>query len=83
MDLRDVAKPDRRTVLLAELGYQVVCARSAPEAIQVLKSGKGFDLLFSDKNVRKGVGKTNARTRRGNAALSPSLTSPLNPRRSQ
>ncbi|WP_024520445.1 ATP-binding protein [Bradyrhizobium sp. Tv2a-2] len=43
------------SVMLAELGYQVVSARNGVDAIQLLKSGKEFDLLFSDVVMPQGI----------------------------
>jgi CheY-like chemotaxis protein len=34
--------------MLTEFGYQVVTARNGAEAIQILESGREFDLMFSD-----------------------------------
>ena len=41
--------------MLRDLGYQVICARNGREAIQLLKAGKRFDLLFSDVVMPKGI----------------------------
>jgi signal transduction histidine kinase/HAMP domain-containing protein len=43
------------SAMLTELGYQVLCARNGTDAIQMLKSGKGFDLLFSDVSMPQGM----------------------------
>jgi two-component system NtrC family sensor kinase len=39
---------DIATALLNELGYQVTRVASAPTALEVLRSGETFDLVFSD-----------------------------------
>jgi CheY-like chemotaxis protein len=36
------------SAMLTSFGYRVVCARNGTEAIQTLKGGQEFDLLFSD-----------------------------------
>jgi Histidine kinase-, DNA gyrase B-, and HSP90-like ATPase len=41
------------SAMLTELGYQVLGARSAAEAIQVLERGEVFDLLFSEVVSRR------------------------------
>jgi signal transduction histidine kinase len=41
--LRDVAQRN-----LSALGYKVVCAESGPAALELLRSGEKFDLLFTD-----------------------------------
>ena len=46
---------DVTSVMLRELGYHVVCARNGAEAIQLLTSGKQFDLLFSDVVMPRGM----------------------------
>jgi signal transduction histidine kinase len=43
------------SAMLRDLGYQVICARNGREAIQLLKAGKRFDLLFSDVVMPKGI----------------------------
>jgi signal transduction histidine kinase len=40
------------SAMLTELGHQVLCARNGTEAIQMLKSDKGVDLLFSDVGMQ-------------------------------
>lgn len=45
-DSRDVA--DVTSALLEQLGYRVVRAENATEALRHLQQGIGFDLLFSD-----------------------------------
>ena len=46
---------DVTSIMLQELGYHVVCARNSAEAIQILTSGKRFDLLFSDVVMPPGI----------------------------
>ena len=46
---------DVTSVMLQELGYHVVCARNGAEAIQLLTSGRQFDLLFSDVVMPPGI----------------------------
>jgi CheY-like chemotaxis protein len=46
---------DVTSIMLLELGYHVVCARNSAEAIQILTSGKRFDLLFSDVVMPPGI----------------------------
>jgi signal transduction histidine kinase len=46
---------DVTSVMLRELGYHVVCARNGAEAIQLLTSGRQFDLLFSDVVMPRGM----------------------------
>jgi CheY-like chemotaxis protein len=46
---------DLTSATLTELGYQVRCARNGTEAIQMLESDKGFDLLFSDVVMPQGM----------------------------
>ena len=43
------------SAMLTELGYQVVSARNGTDAIQMLKSDKAFDLLFSDVAMPQGM----------------------------
>jgi CheY-like chemotaxis protein len=43
------------STMLRDLGYQVLCARNGCEALQLLKSDKRFDLLFSDVVMPKGM----------------------------
>jgi signal transduction histidine kinase/HAMP domain-containing protein len=43
------------SAMLRDLGYQVICARNGREAMQLLKAGKRFDLLFSDVVMPKGI----------------------------
>src|SRR6185312_12918838 len=45
-DSREVAEVT--STLLEQLGYRVVRAENAAEALRHLKQGMGFDLLFSD-----------------------------------
>jgi PAS domain S-box-containing protein len=46
---------DVTSELLRQLGYQVQCARNGTEAIQMLKAGNRFDLLFSDVVMPRGI----------------------------
>ncbi len=46
---------DVTTTMLTELGYQVHCARNGIDAIQMLKSDKVFDVLFSDIVMPRGM----------------------------
>jgi CheY-like chemotaxis protein len=46
---------DVTSAMLTELGYQVLRARNGSEAIQMLKSDMGFDLLFSDVRMPQGM----------------------------
>ena len=39
------------SAMLTSLGYQILSARNAAEAIEILKSGEEFDLLFSDLGI--------------------------------
>ena len=41
--------------MLATFGYRVHGARDAAEAMQMLQSGRGFDLLFSDVVMPHGM----------------------------
>jgi signal transduction histidine kinase len=41
--------------LLTELGYRVACARNGAEALQMLKNGQEFELLFSDVVMASGM----------------------------
>jgi CheY-like chemotaxis protein len=43
------------SAMLTELGHQVFCAGKGTDAIQILKSDKGLDLLFSDVQLRQGM----------------------------
>jgi signal transduction histidine kinase len=43
------------SAMLTELGYQVLCAGNGADAIHMLKSDKGFDLLFSDVQMPQGM----------------------------
>jgi signal transduction histidine kinase/HAMP domain-containing protein len=43
------------SAMLRDFGYQVICARNGREAMQILKAGKRFDLLFSDVVMPKGI----------------------------
>lgn len=43
------------STMLTELGYQVLCVRNGPEAIQMLKSDNAFDILFSDIVMPRGM----------------------------
>jgi CheY-like chemotaxis protein len=43
------------SAMLTELGYEVLSARNGRDAIQMLKSDKGFDLLFSDVAMPQGM----------------------------
>jgi len=46
---------DVTSALLRQLGYQVLCARNGTEALQMLKAGERFDLLFSDVVMPQGI----------------------------
>ena len=46
---------DVTSAMLTELGHQVLRARNGSEAIQMLKSNRGFDLLFSDVRMPQGM----------------------------
>jgi CheY-like chemotaxis protein len=41
--------------MLTTFGYRVHCARDGAEALQVLQSGQGFELLFSDVVMPNGM----------------------------
>ena len=41
--------------LLTELGYRVACARHGAGALQMLKNGQEFELLFSDVVMASGM----------------------------
>jgi signal transduction histidine kinase/CheY-like chemotaxis protein len=41
--------------MLTDLGYQVVSARNGADALEALKNGDGFDLLFSDIGMPHGM----------------------------
>jgi CheY-like chemotaxis protein len=41
--------------MLTGLGYQVLCAGNGTEAIQMLRSDEGVDLLFSDVAMSQGM----------------------------
>jgi CheY-like chemotaxis protein len=43
------------SAMLTRLGYQVVSARNAKDAILLLKGGDRFDLLFSDVVMPQGI----------------------------
>src|SRR5882672_7728685 len=43
------------SAMLTGLGYQIFCARNGTDAIQILDSGKSFDLLFSDVLMPQGM----------------------------
>jgi CheY-like chemotaxis protein len=43
------------SVVLSQLGYQVVCARNGEKAKRMLASGQEFDLLFSDVVMPPGI----------------------------
>jgi CheY-like chemotaxis protein len=43
------------SAMLTELGYQVLSARNGTDAIQMLRSDKAFDLLFSDVAMPEGM----------------------------
>jgi signal transduction histidine kinase/CheY-like chemotaxis protein len=43
------------SAMLTTFGYQVVCARTGVEAVEILKSGEKFDLLFSDVVMPSGM----------------------------
>jgi signal transduction histidine kinase len=43
------------SAMLSQLGYQVVSARNAKDAILLLKGGDRFDLLFSDVVMPQGI----------------------------
>jgi CheY-like chemotaxis protein len=43
------------SAMLTQLGYQVVSARNARDAIVLLKGGDRFDLLFSDVVMPQGI----------------------------
>jgi signal transduction histidine kinase/HAMP domain-containing protein len=46
---------DVTSELLRQLGYQVQCARNGTDAVEVLKAGTPFDLLFSDVVMPRGI----------------------------
>jgi signal transduction histidine kinase/CheY-like chemotaxis protein/HAMP domain-containing protein len=46
---------DVTSELLRQLGYQVQCARNGTDAIEVLKAGTRFDLLFTDVVMPPGI----------------------------
>jgi signal transduction histidine kinase/PAS domain-containing protein len=46
---------DVTSELLRQLGYQVQCARNGTDAVEVLKAGASFDLLFSDVVMPQGI----------------------------
>jgi CheY-like chemotaxis protein len=46
---------DVTSAMLRELGYQVLCARNGADALQMLKAGTRFDLLFSDVLMPQGI----------------------------
>jgi len=46
---------DVTSALLRQLGYQVLCARNGTEALQMLKAGERFDLVFSDVVMPQGI----------------------------
>jgi signal transduction histidine kinase len=46
---------DVTSAMLRELGYQVLCARNGADALQMLKGGTRFDLLFSDVLMPQGI----------------------------
>jgi PAS domain S-box-containing protein len=43
------------SAMLTTFGYRVLCARNGAEAIQMLKSGQEFELLFSDVVMPNGM----------------------------
>jgi CheY-like chemotaxis protein len=43
------------SAMLTTFGYRVLCARNGAEAIQMLKSGQEFELLFSDIVMPNGM----------------------------
>jgi signal transduction histidine kinase len=43
------------SAMLTTLGYRVLCARNGAEAIQMLESGREFELLFSDVVMPNGM----------------------------
>ena len=43
------------SAMLTTFGYQVLCARNGAEAIQMLRSGQQFELLFSDIVMPNGM----------------------------
>jgi signal transduction histidine kinase/HAMP domain-containing protein len=43
------------SAMLTTFGYRVHCARDGAEALQVLQSGQGFELLFSDVVMPNGM----------------------------
>jgi PAS domain S-box-containing protein len=46
---------DVTSELLRQLGYQVQCARNGTDAVEMLKAGAQFDLLFSDVMMPRGI----------------------------
>jgi CheY-like chemotaxis protein len=46
---------DITSELLRQLGYHVLCAHNGTEALQMLKAGERFDLLFSDVVMPMGI----------------------------
>jgi signal transduction histidine kinase/CheY-like chemotaxis protein/HAMP domain-containing protein len=46
---------DITSELLRQLGYHVLCAHNGTEALQMLKAGERFDLLFSDVVMPQGI----------------------------
>jgi signal transduction histidine kinase/HAMP domain-containing protein len=56
------------SAMLRDLGYQVICARNGREAIQLLKAGKRFDLLFSDVGCRRELRALNLPAKRSGCA---------------
>ena len=65
------------SAMLTTFGYRVLCARNGAEALQMLKSGQEFELLFSDVVMPNGMsGVELAReTRRLNRSIKILLTS--------
>jgi signal transduction histidine kinase/CheY-like chemotaxis protein len=43
------------SAMLTTFGYQVLCARNGEEAIEILKSGQEFEVLFSDVVMPNGM----------------------------
>jgi CheY-like chemotaxis protein len=43
------------SAMLTTFGYRVLCARNGEEAIEILKSGQEFELLFSDVVMPNGL----------------------------
>jgi CheY-like chemotaxis protein len=53
-DARDVR--EFFTEVLQDAGYRVECAESVQEALCVLRTGRGVDVIFADYNLADGTG---------------------------